>query len=192
MSICVVILFTLALFLSGYALQQRTLRDLRVAIRPGHTRPSPKAYLPSYFKRETTKLQDGTIIVGQSQADVDEKEQLAKKYELRQVEPKTKSNVRGKDTNSAKLTDEEPETQQEEAAPVGDPEGRGPATEEQLRILSTLKTQAARQAWGVDHPDPLAKNPLPITRAERRKLIKEEIQRLAQVDRPVYYQRRLW
>ncbi|QPG96756.1 hypothetical protein C2857_005188 [Epichloe festucae Fl1] len=191
-SICVVILFTLALFLSGYALQQRTLRDLRVAIRPGHTRPSPKAYLPSYFKRETTKLQDGTIIVGQSQADVDEKEQLAKKYELRQVEPKTKSNVRGKDTNSAKLTDEEPETQQEEAAPVGDPEGRGPATEEQLRILSTLKTQAARQAWGVDHPDPLAKNPLPITRAERRKLIKEEIQRLAQVDRPVYYQRRLW
>ncbi|GAB0137107.1 hypothetical protein EsDP_00005390 [Epichloe bromicola] len=194
-SICVVILFTLALFLSGYALQQRTLRDLRVAIRPGHTRPSPKANLPSYFRRETTKLQDGTIIVGQSQADVDEKEQLAKKYELRQAEPKTKSktNAREKDTKSAKLTDEEPEAQREEAAPiVEDPEGRGGATEEQLRILSTLQTQAARQAWGVDHPDPLAKNPLPITRVERRKLIKEEIQRLAQADRPVYYQRRLW
>lgn len=193
-SICVVILFTLALFLSGYALQQRTLRDLRVTIRPGLTRPSPKANLPSYFRRETTKLQDGTIIVGQSQADIDEKEQLAKKYELLQAEPEAepKTKVQKKDANSAKLEDEEAETQQEEAAPTGDPDGRAGATEEQLRILSTLQTQAARQAWGVEHPDPRAKNPLPITRAERRKLVKEEIRRLAQADRPVYYQRRLW
>lgn len=125
---------------------------------------------------------------------MDEKEQLAKKYELLQAEPEPepKTKVQKKDGNSAKLKDEEAETQQEEAAPTGDPDGKARATEEQLRILSTLQTQAARQAWGVEHPDPRAKNPLPITRAERRKLVKEEIRRLAQADRPVYYQRRLW
>lgn len=32
----------------------------------------------------------------------------------------------------------------------------------------------------------------PLSRAERRRLIKEEIQRLAQGDEPMYYQRRLW
>lgn len=32
----------------------------------------------------------------------------------------------------------------------------------------------------------------PISRAERRRLIKEEIQRLSQGETPIYYQRRLW
>lgn len=32
----------------------------------------------------------------------------------------------------------------------------------------------------------------PISRAERRRRIKAEIQRLSQGDEPVYYQRRLW
>jgi hypothetical protein len=56
-----VVLFTLALFLSGYAIQQRTLRDLRRAIRPD-PRPSPKIYLPDRFKKSTTELEDGSII----------------------------------------------------------------------------------------------------------------------------------
>lgn len=33
---------------------------------------------------------------------------------------------------------------------------------------------------------------VPLSRAERRKRIKAEIQRLAHADKPVYYQRRLW
>lgn len=45
------------------------------------------------------------------------------------------------------------------------------------------------------HPDPEDKeneSPKPISRAERRRLIKEEIRRLSQGEAPVYYQRRLW
>lgn len=42
----------------------------------------------------------------------------------------------------------------------------------------------------IPSPDDAAQKP--ISRAERRRLIKEEIQRLAQGDQPVYYQRRLW
>ncbi|OAQ59901.1 hypothetical protein VFPPC_09995 [Pochonia chlamydosporia 170] len=192
-SIVVVILFTLALFLSGYALQQRTLQDLRVAIRPGNSKPSPKAHLPDYFTRQTKKLQDGTIIVTESQADKDEKERLAKKYELHQ------ETVKSKDTSKAglqaKKDDGEEEldpVQQVEEQEVIAPGTKKQASAKQLAMLDMIKKQAAEQAWGVDHPDPLAKNPLPITRAERRKLIKDEIQRLAQADKPVYYQRRLW
>ncbi|KAG6251775.1 hypothetical protein E4U24_001043 [Claviceps purpurea] len=209
-TICVVVLFTLALFLSGYTLQQRTLQDLRVAIRPGHTRPSPKAHLPGYFKRQTTTLDDGTVIVRQSQADVDEQEWLAKKYELRASTASVKSGKTNSDTSSSASgqqsnkenendgVEEENQTsrpggdERERKAAVGASNPRAEATEEQLRILSALTAHAAQQAWGVDHPDPLTKNRLPITKAERRKLIKEEIKKLAQTDKPMYYQRRLW
>ncbi|KAG6019018.1 hypothetical protein E4U41_003444 [Claviceps citrina] len=188
-SICVVVLFTLALFLSGYTVQQRTLQDLRVAIHPGHTRPSPRAHLPGYFERATTRLEDGTVVVGRSQADVDEEERLTKKYELRAPTEAGTGDERGRERDNEEHAD---------VAPAGDGQAStqhgaaAEATEEQKRILRTVTAQAARQAWGVSHPDPLAKNPLPITKAERRKLIKEEIQRLAQAERPVYYQRRLW
>ncbi|TWU71900.1 hypothetical protein ED733_001800 [Metarhizium rileyi] len=195
-----VLLFTLALFLSGYALQQRTLQDLRVAIRPGHIRPSPKAHLPNYFKRETVELQDGTVVVKESLADQDEKARIAQKYELRQEKkPKTRSRSRSKSGTKAepetKKTGEvgpEPEPQPQVKIEAQNSEAKKQATEEQLLMLEVIEKHAAQQAWGVDHPDPLAKNPLPITRAERRKLIKDEIQRLAQADKPVYYQRRLW
>lgn len=59
-----VIIFTLALFLSGYAIQQRTLHDLRAAIAP-HPPPDPYpviAVLPDRFRRSTTELPDGTVV----------------------------------------------------------------------------------------------------------------------------------
>ena len=42
------------------------------------------------------------------------------------------------------------------------------------------------------NPDPLAEDQRPISRAERRRLIKEELKNLAYSDQPMYYQRRLW
>lgn len=175
-------LFTLALFLSGYTLQQRTLNDLRAAIRPDFVKPSPRAHLPDYFQRTTTTLDDGTVIVGPSEADRDEQMRIAKKYELQSPDGPSR------DTTE---TVKPPAAQQQKEKPLSG-DGHGDATQEQLRTLSLLQIHAAKQAWGVAHPDPLAKNPLPISRAERRRLIKEEIQRLAQDKKPLYYQRRLW
>lgn len=164
-----------------------------MAIRPGHTKPSPKAHLPDYFTRETVRLQDGTVVVRESLADKDEKARIAKKYELREDEAKAKTKTKTKEKqkqgDDVRLAPEQRE-HHGEAQGVGGTKRQ--ATEEQLAMLETIKERAAGQAWGVDHPDPLAKNPLPVTRAERRKLIKDEIQRLAQAERPVYYQRRLW
>ncbi|KHO01286.1 uncharacterized protein MAM_00287 [Metarhizium album ARSEF 1941] len=185
-SLTVVVLFSVALFLSGYALQQRTLQDLRAAIRPGHSRPSPKAHLPDYFRRETVRLQDGTVEVQESPADKDEEARIAKKYELQEDKTGT-TRGRGDDVRR--------QAEQRQGSAPGEAQSSGPkkeATPAQLTMLETIKQRAAGQTWGVRHPDPLAKNARPITRAERRKLIKDEIQRLAQADTPVYYQRRLW
>lgn len=130
----------------------------------------------------------------ESQADKDEKERLAKKYELHE------GTVKSKDASKAGVKAKKDDEEEEELEPVQQVEEqevtstgtKKQASAKQLAMLDMIKKQAAEQAWGVDHPDPLAKNPLPITRAERRKLIKDEIQRLAQADKPVYYQRRLW
>lgn len=137
--------------------------------------------------------------MGQSQADIDEQEWLAKKYELRASKGSSESGESNSRIGQDKASRHTVHTMGEEQQAIQKERGvdravRDPeqATEEQLRILNTLRARAAQQSWGVDHPDPLAKNPLPITRAERRKLIKEEIRKLAQADRPVYYQRRLW
>lgn len=82
--------------------------------------------------------------------------------------------------------EEEEEKERKVAVPDGEP------TKEQLAMLKKIQQSVADKAWAVENPDPLSKNKAPISRAERRKMIKEEIQRLAQSDKPVYYQRRLW
>lgn len=44
----------------------------------------------------------------------------------------------------------------------------------------------------LEHPDPDKRAEKAVTPAERRRLIKEEIKRLAQPEERGYYQRRLW
>ncbi|KAK5991171.1 hypothetical protein PT974_09449 [Cladobotryum mycophilum] len=167
-----VVLCTLALFLSGYAIQQRTLRELRIAIRP---RESPKINLPDRFKTTTTELGDGTIIFLESEAEraIKEQQQLV---EVKPTEPETE-------------TPKEPEPEVEK---VQEPTSNSKATKKQLEMLEQIKAQVAEKSWAVENPDPLSKNKAPLSRAQRRKMIKDEIQRLSQDDRPVYYQRRLW
>ncbi|RDA95339.1 hypothetical protein CP533_3469 [Ophiocordyceps camponoti-saundersi (nom. inval.)] len=98
-----VVLCTLALFLSGYVIQQRTLRDLRAAIRPHEGLAA--------WQRQT---------------------------------------------------------------------------------LARLQAQVALKRWSTDHPDPLLR--APVSRAERRRLIKAEMMRLAQQTEQRYRprRRRLW
>lgn len=47
-------LFTSALFLSGYVLQQQTVRDLQAAIKPKPTPPGARLYLPTQFAVQPT------------------------------------------------------------------------------------------------------------------------------------------
>ncbi|KAJ3559798.1 hypothetical protein NPX13_g9486 [Xylaria arbuscula] len=162
----IVLLCTSALFISGAIIQQRTLRDLRHAIKPAIvTRPKPKSWdLEALKKRTTTiKLEDGTLVEIQS----------------RQTDPE--------------LT---PENSGPEAIEVR------PTVPEDAVVVPIQKQDEAEHSES-DHEDgsPLNVKPAwdgvqeggePLSRAERRRRIKAEIQRLSRGDTPVYYQRRLW
>ncbi|KAL3965200.1 hypothetical protein VFPFJ_06130 [Purpureocillium lilacinum] len=190
-SMAIVILCTLALFLSGYAIQQRTLRDLRAAIRPRETRPSPKAHLPDRFRTTTTELEDGTVVLVESDADKEAKEveQLVATAHMPEDE---KASHEVKSDNAQEKQRHRQRHRQQQQQPASRKENAGPVSERQRSIIAQLQADVAAKSWGVEHPDPLKKSKVPITRAERRRLIKEEIQRLAQSEQRVYYQRRLW
>ncbi|KOS21133.1 hypothetical protein ESCO_004050 [Escovopsis weberi] len=187
-----VILCTLALFFSGYTIQQRTLRQLRAAIRP---RESPLAQLPERFRPVPVKLEDGTIVLLESEA---ERSILEQRDLFAASEPTVEAKLQ-----PSSIADQEVAPAGPAAADTGDGdededgdgdmlvEG-GKATRKQIKMMEQITAQAAQKAWAVENPDPLSKDKAPVSRAQRRRMIKEEIQRLAHGQEPVYYQRRLW
>lgn len=82
------------------------------------------------------------------------------------------------------------ETLPEETLGGQEAEQGGEEEEQQQQQPPPPPSTQEGQDPSVPSPDDAAQKP--ISRAERRRLIKEEIQRLAQGDQPVYYQRRLW
>lgn len=180
-----VISSALALFLSGYVIQQRTLRNLRQSIRPRQARPKPQIYLPEQF-RTTKTLEDGTVVTIESEVERERREAMELQQHQQQV-------IEVTETRREDLERQ----QQKQPAPssVESSEQQRPSkqlTAGKLAMLETLKNKASGKAWAVEHPDPLANNKVPVTRAERRRLIREEIQRLSRSNERVYYQRRLW
>lgn len=156
-----VVLCTAALFFSGYTIQQRTLRDLRSAIKVNREpRPSPKIYLPDRFKKSTTELEDGTVV------DLDDP-RLGRR--------RRRNNVQEDDIIIVRPTfpDEKPEPQQPVQAEQND------ADESRVGTQNNEEEGAKKQEK-------------PISRAERRRQIKEEIRRLSEGTERVYYQRRLY
>jgi hypothetical protein len=161
------------LFLSGFAIQRRTLNDLRKAIRQP-PRPSPKSYLPDRFKAATTELEDGTIIILESEAEREAREQSeAVTIQIDATSP-------GQSPNEERVEEEESERQARE--PDKPIEGM---TERELNVWQQSQKDQP-------NPDPESVNQKPLSRSERRRLIKEEIHRLSHDSEPVLYQRRLW
>ncbi|KAK0718861.1 hypothetical protein B0T21DRAFT_338724 [Apiosordaria backusii] len=147
----IVFFFTLALFLSGYAIQQRTLRDIRASI--NRPKPSPKIFLPDRFKQSTTELEDGTIVIV-------EDENIS-----RPPRPEREVVITVVPTVP---TEEEVLAEEKGKAGKG---GRGRGVE------------------GEGEEDGMQK---PVSRAERRRRIKEELMRMAQGEERGWYQRRLY
>ncbi|TFB01429.1 hypothetical protein CCMA1212_006766 [Trichoderma ghanense] len=179
-----ILLCTSALFLSGYAIQQRTLRELRAAIRP---RESPKAHLPEEFRGALTDIEESRLLVVETEAQRWSREARGLVPPQSHV---SDAEIQVEDSPVEVESKPEHEQREEEEHRVAVPDGE--PTKEQIAILEKIQKSVADKAWAVENPDPLSKNKAPMSRAERRKMIKEEIQRLAQSDKPVYYQRRLW
>lgn len=214
----IVFFFTAALFLSGYAIQQRTVRDLRQAIRPT-PKPSPKTYLPDQFKKITTELPDGNIVPVRQQDDrvvieikptppkeVDEtsatteEESQQKPIAAPNLAPEStpEKKTKNKQTSSAraqKYREQQLQKKKQQKEQEGLLFQQG---QQQQQDYSPTSDEAERQGpieipeGMLEHPDPDKRSEKAVSPAERRRLIKEEIKRLAQPEERGYYQRRLW
>ncbi|KAL0937513.1 uncharacterized protein CTRU02_207244 [Colletotrichum truncatum] len=185
LSSAIVISCTAALFLSGYVIQQRTLNQLRAAIKPDRDpRPSPKTsyFVPDHLKDLTGKGKNVPLYGGAG-----EKGQVI--IEVNPTLPKQQQQP--KKLAGQKKTGWTSDLWQK-MMPSSDKEDAG-VSKEDLDKMDERERNI--QGWNVKdqkHPDPEVASEKPISRAERRKLIKEEIKRLSQGEEPVYYQRRLW
>ncbi|KAF4983163.1 hypothetical protein FZEAL_1386 [Fusarium zealandicum] len=162
-SCLVVILCTFALFISGYVIQQRTLRELRVAIKPKPVRPSTKVYLPEKFKTRTKELDDGSVVDIDTEADIEARRQRLL-IEVKETMPEDKE--------------------------AGESDA---ALQRNIEIVKQLQAKVVEKMSAPEgHVEAPVRNHKPVSRAKRRKMIKQELQRLAQSDEPAYYQRRTW
>ncbi|KAI3395559.1 hypothetical protein diail_1221, partial [Diaporthe ilicicola] len=200
----IVIAFTTALFLSGYVIQQRTVGHLRAAIRPN---PSPQIYLPDRFRQDTTELADGTIVV-LDEYNRPTRQRIAGYGEPDGQQPAVpegrsgEAEVEVKETLVESLGDQQQqrvlaieklqkETEDAEAQKQLQEEQHAPAETKPQPAPWEVRAEGEHTSDdSTEDPDDGTKKP--ISRAERRRLIKEEIMRLSQGDEPVYYQRRLY
>jgi hypothetical protein len=173
---CYLVLFsTAALFMSGVVIQKRTLEEIRVGIKTPKP-PPPKTYLPDRFRQSTTELKDGSVVI------VDD--------------DKTSTPLHKKTRVEVRRTEEETTPRNEPAKAAESPLQRDqstPVKEEEKVVLRTEMERNIQEQLeaNMEHPDPRVTDGRPLTRAERRRLIKEEIQRLSHVEGPAY-QRRLY
>ncbi|RYP09464.1 hypothetical protein DL765_008414 [Monosporascus sp. GIB2] len=170
-----VVLFTGALFLSGYVVQQKTLNKLRAAVTQQMApRPSPKInfYLPDRFRQSTTELEDGSVVDVAPDPDPD-----PDNIDIDDV-LSGGNGERGKGGVVVEVRATMPEgaDAKEEKGEDGESDG----------------ARKPRSAAAAGYETNAGEGEKPLSRAERRRRIKEEIQRLSQGDQPVYYQRRLW
>ncbi|ROW13705.1 hypothetical protein VPNG_04534 [Cytospora leucostoma] len=209
LSSLIVISFTTALFLSGYVIQQRTVRNLRAAIKPN---TSPQVYIPDEFRTDTSELADGTLVV------LDEYNRPVRQKLGKNRQAPAKQNHGGGDGDDGHVVVEVKETtpddveeqqqQQQRALAIEllqqetenaenpikarQPQPRAPLDAGPQKAPWEVRARAPRpdEEDQVENPDDETKKP--VSRAERRRLIKEEIERLASGEQPIYYQRRLW
>ncbi|CAP67842.1 uncharacterized protein PODANS_1_17220 [Podospora anserina S mat+] len=184
----IVFFFTLALFLSGYTIQQRTLREIRASI--NRPKPSPKIFLPDRFKQSTTELEDGTIVIIEDE-NISRPPRPLKEILLE--EEKEKELEREREVVISVVptvpTEEEVLAEKKQVEEKEKKEGG---------LLGWMRTgkKAEKKTEGDDGEqegeDGEEGPQKPISRAERRKRIKEELMRLAQGEERGWYQRRLY
>ncbi|KAK4178900.1 hypothetical protein QBC36DRAFT_323788 [Triangularia setosa] len=186
----VVFFFTLALFLSGYAIQQRTLRDIRASI--NRPKPSLKIFLPDRFKQSTTELDDGTIVIIEDE-NISRPPRPLKEILLEEEREREREREREVVITVVPTVPTEGEVLAEKKVKEGkEKEKKGGL----LGWIRSGKKKAGKQELnGEEQGEGEEKEdgpPKPISRAERRKRIKEELMRLAQGEERGWYQRRLY
>lgn len=171
-----VFIFTTALFLSGYVLQQQTVRDLRAAIKPQLVRPKPgpELYLPPQFRDaeywEARGVVDA-VHVDESVAESEGSEKVIGSDDDDEAE-----NMIGA-TRWQKAAARKKKLMEEQALK----EGQKPIVDDRRDGGKGLEQETA--------PKPPEK---PVSRAERRRKIKEQILAEGEGEGFKGYRRRTW
>lgn len=216
-----VISCTTALFLSGYVIQQRTVSHLRAAIRPDSSPQLylPDRFRDDTTELEDgtivmldeynrpVRLKSGRISIGkgpQVTEEVGGAEPLGDGSEAVEIQvPETLPDVLDGPEQQIVMASEEAAAAREGPGAHDDAQQEIDQDPPPPQPKEAVEVQARPQAspWEVRSEDLPGEGPVendpekdekPISRAERRRLIKEEIQRLSQGETPIYYQRRLW
>lgn len=194
-----VILCTFALFFSGYVLQQRTLRQLRQSIREPKPEP-PKIFLPDRFNKMTTELSDGTIVTIENdnyESGIIIADNAPSKSQT--------SPAAGGHKDIAAAAAAEIVVEVKASLPGADDEqtqqrltGQG-VSSDSVHIEKAAAQQKAADTIAVAAPagamkkiGATEKQQKPVSKAERRRLIKQELMQLSHNEKPVHYQRRLY
>ncbi|KAL2128825.1 hypothetical protein VTI74DRAFT_8589 [Chaetomium olivicolor] len=170
----IIILCTAALFLSGYVIQQRTLRDLRAAIKPAQ-KLEPLIFLPDRFKKQTTELPGGSII------ELEDDVGRGKDGPVIEVRPTIPDNIASQKAF--------PDPRQRSPTALVNLDRAASQTDEQP--AKTRKQQSKKKMEGKGAPQ----EQQPMSRAERRKRIRQEIIKSSQAQDKVkggYHQRKWW
>jgi hypothetical protein len=159
----IVVLFTAALFLSGYVLQQKTVRDLRTAIRPQAITMQDRLYLPPQFENPPIQVRgddESEVVINVKQGgDTDH--------------PDTK---KGKKNKGSSTSSSKRDIKQE-----GEEGQRG------------AEESPAEPSPGSGSTRPSEdKSEKPLSRAARRKKIKDEILAAGEGEGFKGYRRRMW
>jgi len=185
----IILFFTTALFLSGVAIQHRTLRNLQSAIKPMAV-SEPLVYLPDRFKKTTTELEDGTIVTLADDWTEDERARALAKGIRLEVRPTPQSST----DNDNKQ--QKPLQPQQQSPPKDKHQVKNEKNKESVdKMKDGKKGKKDSSSSTSDAPaEEQEEEEQPLSRAERRRRIKEEIQRLAQGGdnvRKTYYRPRL-
>lgn len=134
----------------------------------------------------TTELEDGTIVIIEDEYHADRR---AAQQKVEGKPPRADSPpILYPDTPENKAL-AEAEKKKGFIGPARKPEEE----EEDENVTIREKNERAQLEQNLRHPDPEAVDQRPISRAERRRLIKEELRRLSHVEvEGNGYQRRVW
>ena len=134
-------------------------------------------FLPDRFKKTTTELADGTIVAVDDEAEgIEARPKDGFLIEIRPTLPLDRENEEAKDETQREALAFLPEADESDDADVYPP-GESPTASQEPDEVA------------MDGEEVLQK---PISAAERRRRIKNDIQKLAGGSERGYYQRRLW
>jgi len=178
----VIFLFTFALFLSGYVLQQQTVRDIRRAIKPPDVPTAARMYLPAQFQDQPAPAP--TLV---NRLD-DQTESVAGKVSGKGDTPVV-IEIPGYDSGRGEAVEENITTDSGFRFDTPISETNQVSVDEDNRADDLLLTPSDPKMEPAPSP---GKGDKPLSAAERRKLIKQQVLAAGEGEGFKGYRRRMW